>query len=145
MKWVIDACVAAKWIAPEAESARAVALLDDELSVPDLFYPEVANVLWKKQARGEMHAAAAEAAARWLLQVPLQVHESWPLMAEALALSSRLNHPARDCVYLALARLAGCPLVTADRRLFDRLQRSDAAQLGAIVVLLANLDAPAGH
>ena len=76
MKWVVDASVAAKWLAPEADSALASALLDDELLVPDLLFAEVGNILWKKQQRAEMDAATAMAAARWLAQAPLNVHES---------------------------------------------------------------------
>lgn len=136
MKWVVDASVAAKWLAPEAESTQAEALLDSELLAPDLIFPEVANILWKKHSRGEMDAATASAAARWLTQVPLQVVESIALITDALALSIRLQHPAYDCFYLALARQAGCPLVTADRRLVERCRRADATDLVGMVVLL---------
>jgi predicted nucleic acid-binding protein len=135
-RWVIDASVAAKWLAPEAESALAEALLDDELLAPDLLWPEVANILWKKQARGEMDAATAAAAARWLRQVPLRVYGSAGLMDDALALAIRLQHPAYDAFYLALACRAGCPLITADRRLFERCRRADAADLAGVVVWL---------
>jgi hypothetical protein len=80
-----------------------------------------------------MNAATANAAARWLTQVPLlQVVESITLVTDALALSLRLKHPAYDCFYLALARQAGCPLVTADKRLVERCQRADAVDLGGI-------------
>ena len=76
MKWVIDASVSAKWLVPEAESAQAELLLDHELLAPDLNFPELANILWKKQLRGEMDAGAARAATQWLMQVPLQVVQS---------------------------------------------------------------------
>lgn len=76
MKWVIDASVAAKWLAPEPDSPLAEALLDDELIAPDLLFAQVGNILWKKQLRGEMDAATTQLGARWLLQAPLQVHDS---------------------------------------------------------------------
>src|SRR5450631_470069 len=136
MKWVVDASIAAKWLAPERDSALAVALLDDELLAPDLLFAEVANILWKKQIRAELDAAAAGAGARWLLHVPIQVHACADLTTNALALAIRLQHPAYDCFYLALARLAGCFMVTADRQLFERCQRTDAADLARMVVLL---------
>lgn len=140
MNWVIDASVAAKWLSPEAESAFADRLLDDELLVPDLLFPEVANVLWKRHTRREMDAAAVEAAARWLRALPLQVHDSAGLTAAALSLALRLQHPAYDCFYLALALKADCPLVTADRRLFDRCRRSDALGLVGESVLLGRAE-----
>ena len=136
MKWVIDASVAAKWMAPEPDTPLAEALLADDLIAPDLLYAEVANILWKKQLRGEMDAATTQIGARWLLQVPLQVHDSASLLADALALALQLQHPAYDCFYLALARRVDAPLVTADRRLHARCHAVDAAGLGASVRLL---------
>jgi predicted nucleic acid-binding protein len=83
-----------------------------------------------------MDAATAHAAARWLTQVPLQVVESVIFMTDAMALSIRLQHPACACFYLALARQAGCPLVIADKRLVERCQRADVADLNEMVVPL---------
>jgi predicted nucleic acid-binding protein len=136
MKWVVDASVAAKWLAPERDSPLAEALLDDDLIVPDLLFAEVGNILWKKQLRGEMDAASTQVGARWLLQVPLQVHDSAGLLADALALALQLQHPAYDCFYLALALRSEAPLVTADRRLHSRCHAVDASGLGERVRLL---------
>ena len=138
MKWVLDASVAAKWLAPEPDSPQAQALLADELVAPDLLYAEVANILWKKQLRGEIDGATAQVAGRWLLQVPLQVHDSASLLADALAMALQLQHPAYDCFYLALAQRLDAPLVTADRRLHARCQAADAAGLRSRVRLLAD-------
>ena len=136
MTWVIDASVAAKWLAPEPDSPQAEALLGDELIVPDLLYAEVGNILWKKQLRGEMDAATAQVGARWLLQLPMHVHDSASLLADALALSLQMQHPAYDCFYLVLAMRADVPMVTADRRFHARCQAGDAAELGQRVRLL---------
>ena len=134
--WVIDASVAAKWLLPEEGSDHASALLGDALLVPDLLFAELANVFWKKQVRCEIDTATADAAMRWLMQAPLQVHSCAGLAAQAMSLSIRIEHPAYDCFYLALARRSGCPLVTADRRLVERCQRADAVDLRALLVLL---------
>jgi predicted nucleic acid-binding protein len=143
VKWVVDASVAAKWLAPEPESALADALLGHELIVPDLLFAEVANILWKKQQRAEMTPAAAQFGARWLLQLPLAVHEGAGLMIAALDLAARLRHPAYDCFYLALAHRSGCAVVTADRRLVERMRAPDAASLAGRVVWLGELATPA--
>lgn len=145
MKWVIDASVAAKWVVPEADSAIAESLLDDELHTPDLLLPEASNILWKKQTRGELAATTVDAAARWLMQVPLHVYASDLLMLRSLALASRLQHPAYDCFYLSLAERVQCRLVTADRRLFLRCQQADVPELRELVVLLSALGSALSH
>ena len=138
MKWVVDASVAAKWLAPEPDSAAAAALLDeDALLAPDLLHAEVANILWKKWMRREIEAATADAAARWLLQAPIELHDGAGLLVEALQLSRTLAHPAYDCFYLALAVRSDTALVTADRRLFDRCRQADAGALARHVRLLS--------
>lgn len=136
MRWVVDASVAAKWLAPEPESSFAEALLDDDLIVPDLLFAEVGNILWKKQSRREMDGATARLGARWLLQLPMQVHDSANLLTDALDLALQLQHPAYDCFYLALARRVDVSLVTADGRLIARCQEVDPAGLGRRVRLL---------
>lgn len=136
MKWVVDASVAAKWLAPEPDSPLAETLLDDELIVPDLLYAEVGNILWKKQLRGEMDAATVQIGVRWLLQFPMQVHDSAGLLSDAVALALQLQHPAYDCFYLALARRADVALVSADQWLHARCRAADEAKLGVRMRLL---------
>ena len=134
---VVDASVAAKWLATEPGSKAAEALLDDDLVAPDLLYAEVANILWKKTMRGEMTAETVGLAARWLLHVPMRIHDGAALFAESVALAQRLKHPAYDCFYLAAALRSDCWLVTADRRLYERCGRDDAGALRGRVELLA--------
>lgn len=132
-RWVVDASVAAKWVAPEPESPLAEALLGDTLIAPDLLYAEIANILWKKQQRGEMTPATVQVAARWLQQLPLEIHPGAGLMPDAVSLALRLQHPAYDCFYLALAIRVDAAMVTADRRFFLRCQQPDAVDLAARV------------
>lgn len=138
MKWVVDAGVAAKWLTPEPDAPAAAALLDDDLFAPDLLYVEVGNILWKKQQRGEVGVEVAALPARWLKQVPLQVHDMASLLEDALALAIRLGHWVCDCCYVALARRLGVPLVTADRRLVRRCGAEAAGDLKRTVRLLAS-------
>ncbi len=57
MKFVVDSSVALKWVLPEVDSARAVALRDDfrngshELTAPDVFAIEVAHALARAERR----------------------------------------------------------------------------------------------
>lgn len=62
MKWVVDASVAAKWLAPEPDSALAETLLGEELVAPDLLVT----------ADGRLHARCRAADAQaWAQRVRL--------------------------------------------------------------------------
>ncbi len=62
-----------------------------------------------------------------------QIFDDADLARTALAIAIELDHPVYDCIYLALARRRGAPLVTLDRRLTARLAgtryRDDAVHL----------------
>ena len=51
MKYVLDSCVALKWVLPESDSGTAIRLRDEyskgihELLAPDIFPSEIANGL----------------------------------------------------------------------------------------------------
>ena len=89
--------------------------------------------------RGEMTTEAAGLAARWLLHVPMRIHDGASLFAESVALAQRLKHPAYDCFYLAAALRSDCRLVTADRRLHERCGRDDAGIARGRVELLTGV------
>jgi predicted nucleic acid-binding protein len=139
MKCVVDASVAAKWFAPEPDSPLALGILDHELLAPDLLFAEVANILWKKRRRGEVADDVPEIGARLLGSLTLQVTPCASLMADAAALAMRLDHPAYDCFYLALARRHAAPMITADQRLVSRCQQPDAFDLAELIQPLAGL------
>lgn len=49
------------------------------------------------------------------------------LLPDALDIAVRYERTASDALYLALARALGCPMITADERLDNRLQRTESA------------------
>jgi predicted nucleic acid-binding protein len=121
---VVDASVAVKWFVEEVYTEAAQRLLggDFEMLAPDLVRAEVGNVLWKKWRRDEI---AAEAVGGILLdfeRLPLRIETSEPLMATAWTVARLYERSFYDGLYVALARRAGCPLVTADRRLRNALR-----------------------
>ena len=121
MRFVVDASAWAGVITPEATTAAACALLQDaDLVAPDLLLAETANLLWKKVRRAQVVAddavrALAITRRAFGLLVPMTA-----LADAALDLALRRDHPAYDCVYVALAAREGIPLVTADTRLATR-------------------------
>lgn len=135
---VIDASVAIKWVVGEAGSEEASRLIGRPgLLAPDLLIPECANILWKKVRRGELSSEEADLAAALLQRAAVELVGTRALMAEALRLAVRLDHPAYDCVYLALARARGVPLATAD----DRLRRAVAGDPDLAGAVLSPVEA----
>jgi predicted nucleic acid-binding protein len=120
---VIDASIAFKWIVPEPDSEAADALIagGETLIAPDLIRTEVANAGWKATRRGDMTAEQLRLSIEWLPQLLDQLHTVAPLLARAVAIACRLDHPVYDCVYLALAERVSSPLVTVDERLCRRV------------------------
>jgi predicted nucleic acid-binding protein len=68
-KFVLDSCVALKWVLPEADSAKAVQLRDEfqkaihDLLAPAVFEIEIAHALTR--AERQRRIAVGEAASLW--------------------------------------------------------------------------------
>jgi len=120
--YVVDASVAIKWVVAETGTAEALALIGNRLLAPALLQAEAANILWKKVKRGEMSANEAGIAARLLASFGVEFRSPDRGLTRALELAMALNHPAYDCVYLALAEERGVPMVTADEKLIRLTQ-----------------------
>ena len=118
--WVIDASVAIKWVIDEPGTEQALLLRRDRLVAPDLLVPECANILWKKVRRGELSEAEAMLAARLLQRAEVELEPMRGLLEPATKLAIALDHPAYDCIYLALAEALSCAMVTADEQLYRR-------------------------
>jgi len=137
IRFVIDANVAIKWVVGEAGTEQALALLKGgRLCAPDLIVAECANILWKKAARGELTAQSAIFNARILESSDLEIVSTRHLFAAATEIAIRLDHPAYDCLYLALARERALRLATADDRLLTRLSKAGFEDLSALAISL---------
>ena len=123
--FVVDASVAVKWLLPEPNDAQALRLLHGhDLLAPDLVFVEVASALAKRVRRQEATVAETMRAMEYLGAVHIQVQPAQPLLPLALELASRFGRTVYDSVYLAVAMIRHCPLVTADRRLYKALAAS---------------------
>lgn len=121
---VVDASVVVKWLLPEIHSEAAKRLIGNELQLwaPDLVWAEVGNVLWKRWRRGELAAESVAALLRDFRRVPLSIYPSDPLFEAAWEVAHALDRSYYDSLYLALATALGCPLVTADLKLWNALR-----------------------
>ena len=129
--FVIDASVAIKWVVDEPGTTPALRLSRHSLAAPDLLVAECANILWKKVRRKELSEAEASLAARLLARADIELVPMRPLLELATRTAVAIDHPASDCIYLALAEVRGCAFVTADKAL---VRKALAAGLGSRVV-----------
>jgi predicted nucleic acid-binding protein len=116
--YVLDASVlAALYVNDPAteQSEAAVARVEkDELHAPDFAVLEVANVLWKRVRREELHAEDAMAAVADLSTASIQFHPIGGLVPQSLALALAHGFTAYDATYVALATRVGGIVMTND-------------------------------
>lgn len=124
IRCVVDASIAVKWFIPEPHAISANRLLyeDFELLAPDLIFPEFGNVLWKKWRRGEITAASAYGIMEDFSQMAMKRYNSQSFVGEAWRIAERFGRSFYDSLYIALAKAQGCPVVTADLKLYNALK-----------------------
>ena len=122
MKLTVDASVVVKWFVQEPlfQQARLVLTHRHDLYAPEILLAEFANVIWKKARRGEIADPGPHFAELRELGDIVALYRIAELVDRAASISSELDHPIYDCLYLACAEAAGSALVTADRRFADK-------------------------
>ncbi|NLX60473.1 MAG: type II toxin-antitoxin system VapC family toxin [Phycisphaerae bacterium] len=120
---VVDASVVVKLYFEEEHSDAAEKQLAraEELLAPDLLWVEVANVIWKRQRRGDLTQEAAAGILSQAMRLPIQVYEASELLPDALDLALRFDRTVYDSLYLALAVKTKTVMVSADQRLVRAL------------------------
>jgi predicted nucleic acid-binding protein len=128
-QYVLDASIAIKWFIPEvySDAARRLLASNHTFLVPDFFFPEVGNVLWKRVRRSEDTAENARQILADLNAVPVEVYLSQPLMPLALDIALQTDRAVYDSLYLALAITQQCQMVTADEKFYNALKTSSYA------------------
>jgi len=130
MDYVIDASVAAKWCLPAVQEtlvAEANELLRRQTDgsvrfvVPDLFWAEMGNILWKSVRVGRCTREFAESSLDKLKQRQIPTIPCESLVGQAFAIAVKYDRTAYDSLYVALTLEIGGQLVTADERLANAL------------------------
>ena len=126
---VVDASVGIRLFLSEEHSQTVQELFEqrlllprESLFVPDLFFIECANILWKKVRRGEYGADDALSHLADLRALALSATPSSELMERALEIACAHDVTAYDASYIALAEMRAVPFVTTDDRLADKLE-----------------------
>lgn len=127
IKCVVDASVCIKQFVPDPLSDKAQQLFahlanpQNEIYIPDLFYIESANTLWRYVRAGQLTASQVQANLATLKALSLQVISMAELMEEAVNIAIACGISAYDASYVALSQRVSAPLLTLDRRLVNAL------------------------
>jgi predicted nucleic acid-binding protein len=140
--------VAAKLFVKQDHTAEARVLFslletDPEatFSVPDIFYTEVANVLWKYVRWESMPPAEAEESLKRLRKLAITRVETDEILEDAFRRAVRLEIAVYDACYLAVARVTAAEIVTVDGPL---LEAAEADGIPALHLRDAVPPAPGG-
>ncbi|MFZ0806348.1 MAG: type II toxin-antitoxin system VapC family toxin [Candidatus Sulfotelmatobacter sp.] len=127
---VLDSSVAIKWAIPSAlepltdESVRLLKRhIDSEIEfiVPDIFWAELGNVLWKGARQRRWLRAEAEVVMNEMKTRDFMTVSSLALLPEAMTIAFTCDRAVYDCLYVALAVQSKSDLITADERLANAL------------------------
>ncbi len=127
--FVLDASVALSWCFPDELNAYADKVLRyfkaDRASVPSIWSLEVANALLVGRKRGRMNQEQLQIALSLLSELKISVDVVTPahVFRHTVPLALGNDLTAYDTAYLELAQRLGCPLATADQRLYQAAQR----------------------
>jgi len=138
MRFVLDSNIALKWVLPEADSAKAIALRDDfrskvhELISPDILPVEVAHALTRAERKGILQPGEAAVRLSRVLHFSPVFHPFISLLPRAVELSSQTRTGVYDCLYVALAEQEQCEVVTADQRLVNNLKGFPIRELSTV-------------
>jgi predicted nucleic acid-binding protein len=126
--YVVDASTALKWyLQDEHNVAEALRVFDDfgrgsvRLIAPDHVRYEIGNALWNAVRRERVTTESARQSFQGFLALRVDTVGQSELLINAFDYAHRFGCALYDALYLALADMAQCPLVHADRRLRNTL------------------------
>jgi predicted nucleic acid-binding protein len=128
MRYVLDASAALCWVLPRPNSGKALQLQADfqnavhELIAPSVFSGEVASALTKAERQRLIPVGDARPLLGRIMRTPSIMHPYEPLLYRAVDISSQTRNGLYDCLYIALAELEGCEMVTDDQKLIANLK-----------------------
>jgi predicted nucleic acid-binding protein len=133
-----------KWVIPsanEALSAESLRLLrryvagEIDFVVPDIFWAEIGNVLWKGARQQRWSRTLAEGAASGMKDRDFLTISTQILLPAALKIALLYDRSVYDAMYVAAAIQFKIEMITADERLANALAASLPVKwLGAFAI-----------
>lgn len=102
------------------DEALAVLAKAPEIAVPDLFFAEFANVVWKWVQANRLPIDEGVVTLATCEPLIASVVGGSVLWEPALLVSCEKAHPVYDSFYIALARRLGTKVVTYDKRMLSK-------------------------
>jgi len=126
-RFVTDASVVLKWFSNTGENdlKKALELREHfsrrkiEIYAPELLIYEIANVLRYKKA---LHEKLIHKAISSIYDMDILLPVNSQIMTMAVTLARKYGVTVYDSAYLSFAQIAGCHLVTADRKLYQKIK-----------------------
>ena len=133
MTAIFDASVVVKWfvrdpLTPAAQQARAQW---PRPAAPSILTVEVANAFRRYVIKGDLDADLAIRSLDVITRV-IRTADHRPMLEDAFLMACRKNHSMQDCVYGVMAVREGLPLVTADKKMANKLSDVEGLDLRLI-------------
>ena len=121
---VLDASAAIEAVLGRSQALEIVEYLEhaDRVTVPDLYFAEISNALWKYVRNGDLLLEDAQTMLSIATSLPDDVLPARELATEALATATAFDHPVYDALYAVTARREGAAVCTIDQRLARLLE-----------------------
>ena len=142
--YVVDASVGAKWCLPSMDEAfveEAEQLLESFKSkeigfiVPDLFWTEITNTLWKSIRKQKISLNDGLTALSFVQASGIPTMPSTDFLQHALNIAATYDRTVYDSLYVAMAVESSMEMVTADEQLANALSAYFPVKLlGAILI-----------
>ncbi|MGK7921064.1 MAG: type II toxin-antitoxin system VapC family toxin [Trichodesmium sp.] len=129
-KYVVDTSVRIKQFIPNPLLNKTKQLFANlsysniEIYVPDLFYVESANTLWKYIRAEQLTPTQVQEYLSVLKMYPLQVVSTVELIEIAINIAVSHNISVYDATYVALSENVEAPLLTLDKKLLNSLRNT---------------------
>jgi predicted nucleic acid-binding protein len=144
-RYVTEASVVLKWFSNTGENdlEKALELREDfkrqkiNIYAPELLIYETANVLRCKKA---LHEKLIHRAISTIYEMDILLPVNLQIIAVAVNLARKYGITVYDSTYLSFAQIAGCQLITADKKLYQKLKDVP----GIILVSEYSFDEPNG-